>query len=83
MLIHELLSKGPDIVPEESPLIILYRKSDVCMSNNGKDTKHTSHISRGAHFVRNGESSKFTRLNGLKEVCNWQILQPIMLVRIT
>ena len=44
MLIHELLNKDPYIVPEESPLIILNRKSAVCMDNNGKDTKHTMHI---------------------------------------
>ena len=36
MLIHELLNKGPDIVPEEAPLIVLDSKSDMCMANNGK-----------------------------------------------
>ena len=30
-------------------------KSDVCMANNGKDTKHTRHIYRRVHFVRNCE----------------------------
>ena len=40
MLIHELLSKDPYIVPEETPLIILYSKYTVCMDKNGKDTKH-------------------------------------------
>ena len=44
MLIHELLGKDPDIVPEEYPLIVLESKSAVCMANNGKDTKHTRHI---------------------------------------
>ena len=44
MLIYELLNKDPDIVPEEAPLILLYSKSILCMSNNGKDTKHTRHI---------------------------------------
>ena len=54
ILIHELLNKDPDIVSEESPLTIFDSKSDVCMANNGKDTKHTRHISRRKHFVRNG-----------------------------
>ena len=44
MLINELLNKYPDIVPEESPLIVLNSKSSMCMANNGKDTKHTRHI---------------------------------------
>ena len=41
MLIHELLNKYPDIVPEEAPIIILGIKCSVCMSKNGKYTKHT------------------------------------------
>ena len=44
MLIHELLNKYPDIVPEEAPLIVLDGKSAMCMAKNGKDTKHTRHI---------------------------------------
>ena len=48
------LNKDPDIVPEEDPLIVLYSKSDLCMANNGKDTKHTRHIARIMHLVRNG-----------------------------
>ena len=39
MLIHELLDKDPDIVLEETPLIILDSKSAVFMANNGKYTK--------------------------------------------
>ena len=54
MLTHEFLNKDTDIFPLEAPLIILYRKSDVCMDNNGKDTKHTRHISRRVNYVRNG-----------------------------
>ena len=71
MLIHKLLNKEPNIVPEEASLIIWDGKSAVCMANNGKDTKHTSHISRRVHFVRNSEKCKFTRLTGVREVCNW------------
>ena len=55
MLIHKLLNKDLDMVPEEAPLIFLDSKSDICMANNVKDTKHTRHISRRMHFVSNGE----------------------------
>ena len=51
---HELLNKDTDMVTEEAPLIILYSKSTLCMSNNGKDTKNTRHIAIRLHFVRNG-----------------------------
>ena len=54
MLIHELLNKYPDIVPEEAPLIVLDSNSDMCIAQNGKDTKHTRHIAKRMHFVRNG-----------------------------
>ena len=33
MLIHELLNKHPDMVPEEAPLIVLDSKSAMCMAN--------------------------------------------------
>ena len=72
ILIHELLNKDPDIVPEESPLIIFYSKSGVCIANNYKDTKNTKKIDRGVHFARNGENKTCTRLTDVKEVCNWQ-----------
>ena len=54
ILIHELLNKDPDIVPKEAPLVVLDNKYAMCMANNGKDTKHTRHIARIIHFVRNG-----------------------------
>ena len=54
MLIHELLKKDPDIVPEEAPLIVLDSKYSMCMAKNGKDTKHTRHISGRMHLVSNG-----------------------------
>ena len=63
MLIHEFLNKDPDIFPEEAPLIALDGKSAMCMANNGKDTKHTIHISRRMHFVRNGENCKMHKIN--------------------
>ena len=63
MLIHEFLSKDLDIVPEEAPLIVLDRKSAVCMDDTGKDTKHTRHIARRVNFVRNGEKLKMHRID--------------------
>ena len=61
MLIHEILNKYPDIFPEEASLIVLDSKSDMCMANNSKDTKHTRHIARRMHFVRNGEKCKMKK----------------------
>ena len=58
MLIHELLNKDPDMVPEEAPLIFLDIKSSILMIKNVKDTKHTRHIARRMNFIRNGEKMK-------------------------
>ena len=55
MLNNEFMNKDPDVVPKYSSLIILDRKLTVCMTNNGKYTKHTRYISREINFVRNGE----------------------------
>ena len=63
MLIRELLNKGPDIVPDEYTLILLDSKSAMCMYNNGKYTKHTRHIARRMHFVRNGEKCKIHKID--------------------
>ena len=63
MLIHELLNKDPYIVLEEDPPILLYSKSSMCMAKNGKYTKHTSHIARRMHFVRNGYKCKMHEIN--------------------
>ena len=56
MLIHELLNEDSDMFPKEAPLIVLDSKSDMYMAKNGKDNKHTRHISRRMHTVRNGEN---------------------------
>ena len=45
VLNNELLNKDPHVVSEQLPLIILGIKSVVCMSNDGKETKYTRHIS--------------------------------------
>ena len=58
MLVHELLNEDLDMVPKEASLIVLDIKSAMCMAKNGKDTKHTRHIARRMHFVRNGEKCK-------------------------
>ena len=63
MLIHELLDEDPYIVTEESPLIVLDSNSDMCMSNNVKDTKHTRHIARRMHLVRNEENCKMHKID--------------------
>ena len=34
----------------------------MCMANNGKYTKHNSHVSRIAHVVRNGEKWKMQNI---------------------
>ena len=51
MLSNELFNKDQDIVPEESPLIILDSKYDVCMAKSGKDTKHNRHICKKSTFL--------------------------------
>ena len=50
---NKLMKKDPNVVPKQSLLIILDIKSDVCMANNGNDTKHTINISRRMHSVKN------------------------------
>ena len=62
MLVAELLNEDPDEVPREAPLIILDSKSAQCMAKNGRDTKHTRHIARRMHFVRNGEKCKMHKI---------------------
>ena len=63
MIIYEFLDKDTDIVPEEDPLIVLGSKSAMCMSNNGKDIKHTRHVARKIYFVRNGEKCKMHKID--------------------
>ena len=63
MLIHELLNKYPDIVPDEAPLIILDSKYDMCMAKNGKNTKHTRKIIGIMHILRNGDKCKMKNID--------------------
>ena len=62
MLVAELLNEDPDEVTKEAPLIILDSKSAQCMAKNGRDTKHTRHISRRMLFVRNVEKCKMHKI---------------------
>ena len=51
MLVHELLNEYPDMIAKEAPLIVLDRKSAMCMAKNDRDTKHTRYIAIRMHFV--------------------------------
>ena len=66
-----MLNKDPDIVPEETYLVILDGNSTMCIGNNGKDTKLTSHIARRIHFVINGEKCKFHRIHWCEGGLQW------------
>ena len=35
----------------------------MCVAKNGRDTKHTSHISMRVHFIRNGEKFKMHKID--------------------
>ena len=63
MLINEFINEYPDMVPKESPLIVLDSKSAMCMAKNCKDTKHTRHIARIMHFLRNVEKCKMHKID--------------------
>ena len=52
ILNNEFLDKDPDLVPEQSHLLILDSESAVCMANNSKYVKHTINIARILHLLR-------------------------------
>ena len=87
MLIHKFLNKDPEIVPEEAPLIVLDSKSTMCMDKNGKDTKHTRHIARRIHFVRNGEKCKMHKIDWcegglqLENIATKNVVEPYLTPR--
>ena len=58
-----MLNKDPYIVQEGYPLIVLDSRSAIYMANNCKDTKHTRHIARRIHFVRDGEKCKMNKVD--------------------
>ena len=88
MSIHELLNEDPDMVPKESPLIVLDSKSAMCMAKNGKNTKHTRHMVRRMHFVRNGEKCKMHKIDWcegglqLAEISTKNVSEPDLTPRI-
>ena len=51
------------MVPKEAPLIVLDSKYAMLMAKNGKDTKHTRHIARRMHFLRNKEKCKMHKID--------------------
>ena len=59
----KFFNKDPDIVLDEAHIIILDSRYSVCSDNNGKDTNHTSHISRRVNFVQNGEKCKMHNID--------------------
>ena len=63
MLIHELLNEDRDMVLKEAPFIVLDIKYAMCMAKNGEDIKHTRHITRRMHFLRNGEKCKMHKID--------------------
>ena len=63
MLFHEMLKHDPEIVPEGDPLIVLDSKFAMCMDNTGNYTKHTRHVARTIHFVRNEEKCKMHKID--------------------
>ena len=44
-------------------MIFLDSKSAMCIAKNGKNTKHTRHIARRMHLVRNGEKRKMHKID--------------------
>ena len=50
------------MVPKEDPLIVLDRKSDMCVDKNVKDNKHSRQIASRINFVRNGEKCKMHKI---------------------
>ena len=51
------------MVPKEAHFFVRDSKSAMCMANNGKDTKHTRHITIRAHFVRNRKKCKMHKID--------------------
>ena len=67
MIKNSLKNTDPDVVPEKAHLIMVYRKSYVCLAKSVNDTIHTRHIFSRMHFVRNGEELNFNKIVWCKE----------------
>ena len=44
-------------------MIVLDSNSAICMDKSGNDTKHTRHIARRMHFLRNGEKCNMHKID--------------------
>ena len=68
-------------------MIVLDSKSDMCMVKSGKNTKHTRHISRIMHFVRNGDKYKMHKIDWceggmqLSDIGNKKVSEPDLITR--
>ena len=54
-------------------MIVLDSKSAMCV-DNGKDTKHTRHIARRMHFVRNREKYKLHKIDWCEGGLQWSYI---------
>ena len=54
MLVNELNGVNPDEYGEATKILV-DNTSAKAMAQNDKDTKHTRHIARRVHYVRNGQ----------------------------
>ena len=62
---NELMNRDKYVVTEQAILIILDRKSDLCMANNGKNIKH---IAKRMHLLEMAKITICKKQYGLKEV---------------
>ena len=81
MINNELMNKYSYVFPEQTPLIILDDKSAVCMSNNGKDKKHTRHITRRILFLEMVKGAVYRKKFCVRQTHQVKILEPTMLGR--
>ena len=63
-------------------MIVLDSKSAICMAKNGKNTKHTRHIARRMHLLRNVEKCKMHTIDlcegglQLADICTKNVSEP-------
>ena len=62
MVTNELTGTEPDEFGNPPVLILLDSESAIAMSRNQRDSKHTRHIERRVHYVRQGQKSGQHRL---------------------
>ena len=57
MVTNEFTGVDPDSFGKPPVLILLDSESAIAMSKNQRDSKHTRHIERRVHYVRQGQLS--------------------------